>query len=267
MTAQTHSVPAASLSERLRAGLGQRATGLVVALLLEAMLLLLLLSLGRVGSSSQEEITFVDFEGFDASEEAAEEPAPEPEQRAESEPQAVERVPPRPVETDVVTVPLPAEAPPVPVVTPPNAPVVRQPDPRYGVGPRPIQNPPPAGPAFGPADSGSAQGDTARVGTAPNGEPMYAAAWYRKPYDDELRGYLSTATGPGWGLIACRTAPDYRVEDCVGLEEYPRGSMIVRSILAAAWQFKVRPPRIGGRPQIGEWVRIRIDYDLRPAGT
>ena len=37
MTSQTHSVPAASLSERLRAGLGQRATGLVVALLLEAM--------------------------------------------------------------------------------------------------------------------------------------------------------------------------------------------------------------------------------------
>ena len=37
-----------------------------------------------------------------------------------------------------------------------------------------------------------------RVGTAPNGEPMYAAAWYRKPDDSELRGYLSTASGPGW---------------------------------------------------------------------
>src|SRR5690606_28389116 len=109
------------------------------------MLLLLLLSLGRVGSSSQEEITFVDFEGFDAAEEAVEEPAPEPEQRAESEPRAVERVPPRPVETDIVTVPLPAEATPVPVVTPPNASVVRQPHPRYGVGPRPIQNPLPPG--------------------------------------------------------------------------------------------------------------------------
>lgn len=266
MTAQPDSLPSASLSERLRAGLGPRATGIVAALLLEALLLLLLLSLGRVGSSGKDQITFVDFNAFDASDEAAAEPAQEPEPRAETEPRMVERTAPREVETVTLPAPRPAEAPPVPVVTPPTAPIVRQPDPRYGVGPRPIQNPPPAGPAFGPANSGNAQGDTARVGTAPNGEPMYAAAWYRKPYDDELRGYLSTATGPGWGLIACRTAPDYRVEDCVGLEEYPRGSMIVRSILAAAWQFKVRPPRLGGRPQIGEWVRIRIDYDLRPAG-
>jgi protein TonB len=106
--------------------------------------------------------------------------------------------------------------------------------------------------------------DTPRVGgTGPNGEPLYAAAWYRRPYDDELRGYLSTARGPGWGLIACRTVPDYRVEDCVIVDEYPHGSNIARSVLAAAWQFRVRPPRIGGRPMIGTWVRIRIDYDLR----
>lgn len=265
MTAQPQSLPAVTLSERLRAGLGPRATGIVVALLLEALLLLLLLSLGRVGPSGKDEITFVDFKAIEASDEAAADPSPEPEPRAEAE-QVIGRAAPREAEEAAVPAARPAEAPRMPVVTLPTAPTARQPDPRYGVGPRPIQNPPPAGPAFGPANSGSAQGDSARVGTAPNGEPMYAAAWYRKPYDDELRGYLSTATGPGWGLIACRTAPDYRVEDCVGLEEYPRGSMIVRSILAAAWQFKVRPPRIGGRPQIGEWVRIRIDYDLRPAG-
>ena len=101
------------------------------------------------------------------------------------------------------------------------------------------------------------------MGTAPNGEPLYAAAWYREPSDGELRGYLSTASGPGWGLIACRTAPDYRVEDCVGLDEYPYGSQINRAVLAAAWQFQVRPPRLGGRPMVGSWVRIRIDYGTR----
>ena len=100
------------------------------------------------------------------------------------------------------------------------------------------------------------------MGTAPNGEPLYAAAWYREPRDDELRGYLSTASGPGWGLIACRTAPDYRVEDCVGLDEYPNGSQINRAVLAAAWAFRVRPPRLGGRPMVGSWVRIRIDYGI-----
>ena len=125
---------------------------------------------------------------------------------------------------------------------------------------------PVSGAKFGPVDTGPRMSDTARVsGSGPNGEPLYAAAWYREPYPDELAGYLQTASGPGWGLIACRTAPDYRVEDCIRLDEYPTGSNIARSVLAAAWQFRVRPPRIGGQPKIGEWVRIRIDYDLRRA--
>lgn len=121
---------------------------------------------------------------------------------------------------------------------------------------------PPGKGTYGPPDLG-VPGDSKRVGTAPNGQPMYAAAWYREPYDDELSGYLSTAEGPGWALIACRTAPDFRVEDCVGLDEYPNGSNIQRAVLAAAWQFRVRPPRVGGVSQVGSWVRIRIDYGVR----
>ena len=100
-----------------------------------------------------------------------------------------------------------------------------------------------------------------RVGSTPSGEPMYAARWYREPTDNELAGYLSTATGPGYGLITCRTVPGYRVEDCVGLSESPPGSNLLRAVLAAAWQFRVRPPRIGGKEQVGEWVRIRISYE------
>jgi protein TonB len=100
------------------------------------------------------------------------------------------------------------------------------------------------------------------VGTAPNGEPLYAATWYRQPEARMLRAYLSTARGPGWGLIACRTAPDYRIEGCVPLDEYPEGSQMNRAVLAAAWEFRVRPARIGGRSQVGSWVRIRIDYSI-----
>lgn len=118
--------------------------------------------------------------------------------------------------------------------------------------------------SMGPADPSPPAPDSARVsGSGPDGEPLYAASWYREPYDDELTGYLSTATGPGWGLIACRTVPDYRVDDCVAVDEYPSNSNIARAVLAAAWQFRVRPPRIGGQPKIGEWVRIRIDYGMR----
>ena len=121
---------------------------------------------------------------------------------------------------------------------------------------------PPGKGTYGPPDLG-VPGDSKRVGTAPNGQPMYAAAWYREPYDDELSGYLSTAQGPGWALIVCRTAPNFRVEDCIGLDEYPNGSNIQRAVLAAAWQFQVRPPRVGGVSQVGAWVRIRIDYGVR----
>ena len=117
-------------------------------------------------------------------------------------------------------------------------------------------------PAYGPSMPSSPD-DSQVVGRAPNGEPLYAARWYREPSDGELRGYLSTASGPGWALIACRTAPKWRVEDCVGLGESPRGSNLERAVLAAAWQFQVRPPRRGGETLVGSWVRIRIDYGTR----
>jgi protein TonB len=117
------------------------------------------------------------------------------------------------------------------------------------------------GKAGPPAPSGG--GDSQVVeGSGPNGERLYAAAWQREPSHDELRGYLSTAQ-PAWAMIACRTVADFRVDDCVAVAEYPRGSQLARAVLAAAWQFRVRPPRIGGQLQVGEWVRIRIDYGLR----
>ena len=112
-------------------------------------------------------------------------------------------------------------------------------------------------------------GDSAIVGTAPNGEPLYAAEWYREPTNTELGGYLpkSMPEGGGWGMIACKTAPRFRVTDCVELGQGPAGSHLAGAVRQAAWQFLVRPPRVGGKSLVGEWVRIRVDYVQGPAST
>jgi protein TonB len=107
---------------------------------------------------------------------------------------------------------------------------------------------------------GSASGDSEEVGRAPNGEILYAAEWARHPTNAELGGYLPRNAQDGWGLVACRTADENRVEDCIELDQSPRGSHLARAVRQAAWQFRVRPPRKNGRPLIGSWVRIRIEY-------
>lgn len=241
---------------RLRTGAGRRTLSLGLALLIEALLLLLLLSLGTEKGPGRKEdgATVVTLQAAETAGEPADPasaaPAPQEAERPEPEPAPTEPAPAPSAE------PLP---PPPPLLPAPPLPAARAPaaDPIKQVVPARRR-------AYGPPDTGGppALRDSERVGTAPNGEPLYAAAWYREPRPDQLHPYLSTARGPGWGLIACRTAPDFRVEDCVGLDEYPQGSQITRAILAAAWEFKVRPPRLGGRPQIGSWVRIRIDYGL-----
>ncbi len=252
---QPSPVPAIAFAERLRTGAGSRALGIGLALLVEGLLLLLLLSLNAgdmMGVKEGKRITVVNLSA-EAVSEAAPEPNPaEREQPAQERPApqrpATEEPPPRSTEPKPVPVPM--------IKTP-------LPQPRAAIPASPARPAPPRR-VYGPPDRGgsSASRDTERVGTAPNGEPLYAAAWYREPKEDELRGYMSTARGPGWGLIACRTVPDYRVGDCVALAEYPEGSQINRAVLAAAWQFRVRPPRLGGQPQVGSWVRIRIDYGI-----
>lgn len=108
----------------------------------------------------------------------------------------------------------------------------------------------------------SAAGDSEMVGNAPNGQPLYAAEWYREPTSRELGFYLPKRMpqGGGWGTIACKTAPRHRVTDCIVLGNGPPGSGLGRAVLNASWQFLVRAPRRGGKELVGEWVRIRIDY-------
>lgn len=102
-------------------------------------------------------------------------------------------------------------------------------------------------------------GDSEVVGKGPNGEALYAAQWAREPTNAELAGYLPKNGKEGFGLVACKTIPNNRVQDCVELDQTP-GSRLASAVRQAAWQFHVRPPRKGGRPLIGSWVRIRIDY-------
>ena len=113
-----------------------------------------------------------------------------------------------------------------------------------------------------PAEGTGRGGDTAIVGTGPRGETLYAAEWLREPTDQEMGFYLTPniVGAGGYGLIACKTYPRFRVDDCYAIESYPKTSQIARAALKATWQFKVRPPRKNGQPMIGEWVSIRIDY-------
>jgi hypothetical protein len=108
---------------------------------------------------------------------------------------------------------------------------------------------------------GPGEGDSEEVGRGPHGEVLYAAEWAREPTNAELGGYLPRNAPNGWGLIACRTIPNNRVDDCIELGQSPAGSHLASAVRQAAWQFRVRPPRKNGRPMVGEWVQILIDYE------
>lgn len=160
-----------------------------------------------------------------------------------------------------------APSPPPPVAPPPVVPPVK---PKYiqlnpedyassDIGRIPSQKGDGEGDEHG-KDSAAAYGP----GEGPGGATLYNVEWYREPSDAELKPYLRdyAKAGEGWAIIACRTAPDYRVENCRSLEESPPGSGLSRALRLAAWQFRVRPPRLGGKSLIGGWVRIRFDLTV-----
>lgn len=249
---QSRSVPPSLFLARVRSVAGRRPLGLGLAMAIEALLVLLVLTLAPAVQPEVEKQrpTVVTFIAPEASEDSPEPPRPDSAQRSEThpeprQPQSDQPQPPQPVQPPAETI-----APPAPAIVPMRW-SLTQSAPRAAA---------PA--AIGPPDNRSVMfRDTERVGTAPNGQPLYAAEWYREPDRAMMRAYLSSAHGPGWGLIACRTAPEFRVEDCVALDEFPQGSQIARSALAAAWEFRVRPPRRGGQVLVGSWVRIRISYN------
>lgn len=243
------------------ARLKQRAGPASLAIAIELLILLALLSLGA-GAGDDDKPKGATITTFDVSNPEVDKPEPSPSAPQEAAAAQSEVAP-----ADRVPAPIKSASPP-PVVLPraPVAPPVSPPNPS----PQPSASAPPRIRAVirsdmagnrGPADTGS-PGDSQRIaGSGPNGEPLYAAKWYREPSDDEFRGYFSRVSGSGWALINCRTEPEFRVDRCVLVDQSEPA--VGSAVLAMAWQFRVRPPRVGGRSMVGEWVRIRIDYIVR----
>lgn len=118
-------------------------------------------------------------------------------------------------------------------------------------------------------DDGAESGTDSKLaygpGEGPGGQPLFNAEWYREPSNAELNGYLPRGAPPNsWALIACQTVPKFHVENCRSIGESPVGSGLARAMREAAWQFLVRPPRRGGKVLVGAWVKIRIDFTLKP---
>ena len=122
-----------------------------------------------------------------------------------------------------------------------------------------------------PDEGSSGRGSSAAVagpGEGPGGVQLFEAEWYRKPTHAELATYLPADAPPsGWGLVACKTIENFQVENCQVLGESPAGSGFARAVRLAAWQFRVRPPRVDGKSMVGSWVRIRIDYSRAQVGA
>jgi protein TonB len=221
-----------------RPPLRRRASGLGLAFAVNLALLLVLLGLGRFVPVEQKDSRATVVDLIPESHDSAAAPA-------------------RPVQAPRVNRPVPKPPPIVlpvkPTIAPPPRPLQMIEMTRAEMAAANIGNLPKAG-----AGSGS-DGDSEEVGRGPHGETLYAAEWVREPTHAEMAGYLPRDAPDGWGVVACKTIPGNRVQDCVELGNSP-GSHLARALRQAAWQFRVRPPRKNGRALVGEWVRIHLEY-------
>ena len=121
-------------------------------------------------------------------------------------------------------------------------------------------------------NAGSGQGNKGQMGPGlgPGGAQLYPVAWLREPYDSELTPYLAAVKRipPGASAdIACRMIERNRVENCQIIGESPRGTGLAQALRKAAWQFLVKPPRVDDKPQLGVWVRIHFDFGVKEDET
>jgi len=244
-----------SPSDQRHPSLGRRATGFLLALAIEILIAIALLRLGssppRPPEAKPRPVAFQ----LMPEPQIAPKPAPRSRTVAKVKHASGGAAPRSPA-----PLPVPAVPPPAPPATPPKLLVLS----KEQFAASDISNLPThrgdgeagAGTSAG-TDSGAAYGP----GEGPGGERLYNAEWYREPTRAELAYYMPPGAQTGWGLIACRTIENYHVDNCRSLGESP-GSGLARALRLAAWQFRVLPPRVGGRPLIGAWVRIRFDLTV-----
>lgn len=231
----------------------RRFVALLLAILVEGLLVVVLLTLNaRQSAPDREDRDPLSFQLIPAPEKGGGNPAPEPARAARAKPQ--------PKGTDLPPTPVPPVLPPHPQpVAPPKAdpfPDLVRID-KDTLASADIGKIAPSR-AEGSAGANAGKDSVAAYGpgAGPGGEALYNAEWVREPTQAELAFYLPPIKESGWALIACKTVPGNRVENCRTMGESPLGSGLSRGFREAAWQFRVYPPRIGGKPIIGAWVRI-----------
>ena len=236
---------ASATGDGQRPGMRQRALVLGLTLLVELVLLLIVIAFGgsrvrdAILPTSPTQIVFVPNQAART---------PSPQQRRSEEKAAPRPTPPEPL----------APRPPNPVL--PRAALPYIPMSKLDLAASDISKLGSAGGAPA-AGSGASEGASAAVGEGPGGVTLYKAEWVVEPTNAQLRTFLPRAVDAGsWALIACQTIAHNQVENCAQLGESPRGSGLSKAMRLAAWQFRIRPPRIDGKPMVGAWVRIRIDF-------
>lgn len=126
----------------------------------------------------------------------------------------------------------------------------------------------PASTASGPSTTGGAGSGTGGTGTGTGSQSgsggviLYQAQWQKLNTAEELHRKVprNAPSSGGWGEIACRSAPKFRVTDCKLWSESPKGSGYGQAVLGIADLFRVKPPVVDGKPLIGAWVLIHIGY-------
>jgi len=232
-----HPAPPEIRADWRRPSVRQRALVIGLTLVAEILFLLMLLGLGPASWSGREQSEPTLVELINA--------PPAPAKAAEAEAKAKAKAPPVPRPTT-------PKLPPSPLAKSPFVKLTREEFAAADISK--------LGSAGGQGKSSGAT--SASVGVGPGGATLYKAEWYREPTDAELAGYLpNRSIEPGsWAEVACRTIPDNRVENCQALGESPPGSGLGRALRLAGWQFRIRPPTIDGKPQVGTWVKVHIDF-------